>query len=63
MLASAHFYCAEYKYCLLEVKHWWFIDNGPCEICSMLEMRSIRLALVALCDDVLLSVAIFYVGT
>ena len=61
MPASAHFYCAEYKYRLLEVKHWWFIDNGPCEICSMLEMRSIRL--VALRDDVLLSFAVFYVGT
>ena len=59
MPASAHFYRAEYKYRLLEVKHWWFISNGPCETFSMLEMRSIRLALVALCDDVLLSVATF----
>ena len=50
MPASAHFYGAEYKYRLLEVQHWWFINNGP---------RSIILALVALCDDVLLSVAIF----
>ena len=59
MPASAHFYCAEYKYCLLEVQHWWFINNGPRETFSMLEMRSIILAPVALCDDVLLSVAIF----
>ena len=59
MPASAHFYCAEYKYRLLEVQHWWFINNGPRETFSMLEMRSIILALVALCDDVLLSVAIF----
>ena len=59
MPASAHFYCAEYKYRPLEVQHWWFINNGPCETFSMLEMRSIRLAMVALCDDVLLSVAIF----
>ena len=44
---------------LLEVQHWWFINNGPCETFSMLEMRSIRLAMVALCDDVLLCVAIF----
>ena len=49
MPASAHFYCAEYKYRLLEVQHWLFIDNGPCEIFSILEMRSIRLTLVALC--------------
>ena len=53
------FYCAEYKYRLLEVKQWWFINNGPRETFSMLEMRSIILALVALCDDVLLSDAIF----
>ena len=46
MPASAHFYCAEYKYHLLGVQHWWFINNGPCETFSMLEMRSIRLALV-----------------
>ena len=59
MPASAHFYCAEYKYRLLEVQHWWFINNGPRETFSMLEMRSIILAPVALCDDVLLSVAIF----
>ena len=59
MPASAHFYCAEYKYRLLEVQHWWFINNGPCDTSSMLEMRSIRFALVALSDDVLLSVAIF----
>ena len=62
MPASAHFYCAEYKYRLLEVQHWWFINNGPRETFSMLEMRSIILAPVALCDDVLLSVAIFCVG-
>ena len=37
----------------------WFINNGPCGTFSMLEMGSIRLALVALCDDVLLCVAIF----
>ena len=61
MPASAHFYCAEYKYRLLEVQHWWFINNGPCETFSMLEMRSIILALVALCNAVLLSVAIFFV--
>ena len=54
MPASAHFCCAEYKYRL----HWWFINNGPRETFSMLKMRSIILALVALCDDVLLSVAI-----
>ena len=59
MPASANFYCAEYKYLLLEVQHWWFINNGPCGTFSMLEMRSIRLALVALCVDVLLSVPIF----
>ena len=59
MPVSAHFYCAEYKYRLLDVQHWWFIINGPCETFSMLEMRSIRFALVALCDDVLLSLAIF----
>ena len=62
MPASALFYCAEYKYRLLEVQHWWFINNmnnGPCEIFSVLEMRSIRLVLTAFCDDVLLSVAIF----
>ena len=59
MPASAHFYWAEYKYHLLEVQHWWFINNGRCETFSMLEMRSIILALVALCDNVLLSVAIF----
>ena len=59
MPASVHFYCAEYKNRLLEVHHWWFINNGPCDTSSMSEMRSIRLALVALCDDVLLSVAIF----
>ena len=59
MPASAHFHCAEYKYRLLEVQQWSFINNGPCETFSMLEMRSIRLALVALCDDVLLSVTIF----
>ena len=59
MPASAHFYCAEYKYRLLEVQHLWFINNGPCDTSSMLEMRSIRLALVVLSDDVLLSVAIF----
>ena len=46
-------------YRLLEVQHWWFITNGPRETFSMLEMRSIILAPVALCDDVLLSVAIF----
>ena len=63
MPASAHSYCAEYKYRLLEVQHWWFINNGSCETFSMLEMRSIRLALVALCDDVLLSVATFCVGS
>ena len=54
MPASAHYYR------LLEVQHWWFINNGPCETFSMLEMRSIRLALVALCDDTLLSVATFF---
>ena len=59
MPASACFYCAEYKYRLLEVQHWWFINNGPCETFSMLEMRCIRLALDALCDDVRLSIAIF----
>ena len=59
MPASAHLYCAEYKYRLLEVQHWLFINSGLCETFSMLEMRSIKLALVALCDDVLLSVAIF----
>ena len=59
MPTSAHFCCAEYKYRLLEVQNWWFIINGPCVTFSMLEMRSIRLALVALCDDVLLSVGIF----
>ena len=59
MPASAHFYCVEYKYRLLEVQHWWFINNGPCETFSVLDIRCIRLALVALCDDVLLSVAIF----
>ena len=60
MPASAHFYCAEYKYRLLEVQHWRFINNGDREtFFSMLEMGSIILALVALCDDVLLSVAIF----
>ena len=59
MPASALFYCAEYKYRLLEVQHWWFINNGPRGTFSMLEMRSIKLAPVALCDDVLLSVAIF----
>ena len=59
MPASAHFYCAEYKYRLLEVQHWWVFNNGPCDTFSMLEMRSIRLALVALCDGVLFSVAIF----
>ena len=59
MPASVHFYYAEYKYRLLEVQHWWFINNVPCETFTMLEMRSTRLALVALCDDVLLSVAIF----
>ena len=59
MPTSAHFYCAEYKYRLLEGQHWWFIDNGPCETFSMLEMRSISLALVAICDVLLLSVAIF----
>ena len=59
MPASAHFYCAEYKYRQLEVQHWWFINNGPCETFSILKMRCIRLALVALCDDVRLSVAIF----
>ena len=59
MQASAHFYCAEYNYRLLEVQHWWFINNGPFETFFMLEMRSIILALVALRDDVLLSVAIF----
>ena len=37
----------------------WFINNGPCGTFSMLEMGSIRLALVALCDDVLLFVATF----
>ena len=58
MPASALFYCAEYKYRLLEVQHWWFINNGPRGTFSMLEMRSIILAPVALCDDVLLSVAI-----
>ena len=47
MPGSAHFYFAEYKYRLLEVQHWWFINNGPCETFSMLEMRSTRLALVA----------------
>ena len=57
MPGSAHFYCAEYKYRPLEVQHWCFINNGPCETFSMLEMR---LALVAFCDDVLLSVAIFF---
>ena len=46
MPASANFYSAEYKYRLLEVQHWWFINNGPCETFFMLEMRSIRLALV-----------------
>ena len=45
MPASAHFYCAEYKYRPLEVQHWWFINTGACETFSMLEMRSIRLAL------------------
>ena len=59
MPTSAHYYCAEYKYRLLEVQRWWFINNGPCETFSMLELRSIRLALVAFCDDVLLTVAIF----
>ena len=59
MSASTRFYCAEYKYRLLEEQHWWFINNGPCGTFSMLEMRSIKLALVALCDDVLLFVAIF----
>ena len=59
MPASAHFYCAEYKYRLLEVQRWWLISNGLFETFSMLKLRSIRLALVALCDDVLLSVAIF----
>ena len=62
MPASAHFYCAKYKYRLLE----WFINNGPCETFSLLEMRSIRLALIALCDDVSLSrlsIAIFCVGS
>ena len=59
MPASAHFHCAEYKYRLLEVQHRWYINNVPCETFSMLEMRSIRLALDTLCDDVLLSVAIF----
>ena len=54
MPASAHF-CS----CLLEVQHWWFIINGPCETFSMLEMRSTGFDRVALCDDVLLSVAIF----
>ena len=52
MSASTRFYCAEYK---------WFINNGPCGTFSMLEMGSIRLTLVALCDDVLLFVAIFFV--
>ena len=51
------------KYRLLEVQHWWFINNGPCETFSMLGMRSIRLALVVLCYDVLLSVAIFLFGS
>ena len=59
MPASAHFHCAEYKYRIVEVQHWRFINNGPCETFSMLEMRCIRLALVALCDGVLFSVAIF----
>ena len=54
------FYCAEYKYRILEVQRWWFINNGPCETFSMLELRSIRLALVAFCDDVFLTVAIFF---
>ena len=58
MPTSAHFYCAEYKYRLLEEQRCWFINNGPCETFSMLELRSIRLALVAFCDDVLLTVAI-----
>ena len=61
--ASAHCYCAEYKYRLLEIQHWWFSNNGPCGTFSMSEMRSIRLALVAFCDDVLLSVAIFLYGS
>ena len=59
MPASAHFYCAKYKYRLLDVQHWWVINNGPYDTFSMLEMRSIILTLVAFCDDVLLSVAIF----
>ena len=59
MPTSAHFYRAEYKYRLLEVQRWWFIINGHCETFSMLELKSIRLALVAFCDDVLLTVAIF----
>ena len=72
MPTSAHYYCAEYKYRLLEVQRWWFIfifflptliNNGPCETFSMLELRRIRLALVAFCDDVLLTVAIFCVGS
>ena len=56
MPAFAHFYCAEYKYRPLEVQHWWIINNGPCDTSSMLEMRSIRLALVASSDDVVLVV-------
>ena len=59
MPVSTRFYCAKYKYRLLEEQHGWFINNGPCETFSMLQMGSIRLALVALCDDVLLFVAIF----
>ena len=55
MSASTRFYCAEYKYRLLEEQHC----NGPCGTFSMSEMGSIRLALGALCDDVLLFVAIF----
>ena len=63
MPTCAHFYCAEYKYRLLEVQRCWFINNGPCKTFSMLELRSIRLALVAFFDDVLLTVAIFCVGS
>ena len=59
MPTSAHYYCAEYEYRLLEVQRWWFINNGTCETFSMLELRSIRLALVAFYDDVLLTVAMF----
>ena len=62
MPASAHFYCAEYKCRLLEVQHWWFINNGAHETFSMLEMRSIILALVALCDESSFLLQYFCVG-